>query len=400
MIELLAPAGDLERLKVAILYGANAVYIGGKKFSLRARASNFGLKDIKEGCEFAHSHGAKVYVTMNIVPHDSDFEGLEDYLLALDSFEVDGIIVTSLKIAEVAKRLTPRIERHLSTQFSVSNSQTIEFLRKWGFSRFVLAREVGLEQIRQIRTKTDADLEVFIHGGMCVSYSGRCMLSNHMTNRDANRGGCAHSCRWNYSLFLNGKALNIDDVFFSMGSRDLCAVSALPELIKLGVKSLKIEGRMKSIYYIATVVRGYRMLIDDCLKNHGNFDVSKYKEEISKAENRATGTGFLFHKPGVNEQVYNNEELMPTKEFIGMVLDYDPITQTATVQERNYFEIGDEVEFFGPKSENRRMIIREMGDENNIPLAAARHALQIVKLKVDFSVSPGDMIRKAPGTKR
>ncbi len=396
MIELLAPAGDLERLKIAISYGADAVYIGGKKFSLRARASNFELKDIREGCEFAHSHGAKVYVTMNVVPHDDDFEGLEDYLLALDSFGVDGIIVTSFKIAEVAKRLVPQIERHLSTQFSVSNSETIEFLRKWGFSRFVLAREVGLEQIRQIRSKTETDLEVFIHGGMCVSYSGRCMLSNHMTNRDANRGGCAHSCRWNYSLFSNGKNLNLDDVFFSMGSRDLCAVSAIPELIDLGVKSLKIEGRMKSLYYIATVVRGYRMLIDDYLKNPDNFDVSKYKDEIAKAENRATGTGFLFHRPGVSEQVYNNENLMPTKEFIGLVLDYDPKTQTATVQERNYFKIGDEVEFFGPKSENQRMIIKEMWDETTVHLLAARHALQVVKMKVDFPVSSGDLIRKLP----
>jgi putative protease len=221
-----------------------------------------------------------------------------------------------------------------------------------------------------------------------------------MTNRDANRGGCAHSCRWNYSLFSNGKNLNLDDVFFSMGSRDLCAVSAIPELIDLGVKSLKIEGRMKSLYYIATVVRGYRMLIDDYLKNPENFDVSKYKDEIAKAENRATGTGFLFHQPGASEQVYNNESLMPTKEFIGLVLDYDPKTQTATVQERNCFEIGDEIEFFGPKSENQRMIIREMGDETTDHLVAARHALQVVKMKVDFPVSSGDMIRKLPRTVR
>lgn len=395
MIELLAPAGDLEKLKVAIFYGADAVYIGGKKFSLRARASNFGFKEIIEAVEFAHTHHAKVYVTMNIVPHDEDLNELEEYIHFLNANNVDGIIITSLYIAEVAKRIAPSLECHLSTQFSASNSDTVNLFKDLGFSRVVLAREVGLKQIAEIAKKTDLELEVFIHGGMCVSYSGRCMLSNHMSDRDANRGGCAHSCRWNYQLFDDNGPLLENNDFFAMGSRDLCGIKAIPSLIELGISSLKIEGRMKSIYYIATVVRCYRMLIDEYLATRKIKDFSFYEQEIAKAENRTTGSGFLFQLPGINEQLYNNDSLVPTKEFIGLVLDYNPNTKFVKIQQRNYFEVGCEVEFFGPNRVNFKQKVLFLYDEFGNEITQAPHPLQIVFFQVDFPVESGDMVRLA-----
>ncbi|MDD3999493.1 MAG: U32 family peptidase [Bacilli bacterium] len=392
MIELLAPAGNLEKLKIAILYGADAVYFGGKKFSLRARASNFELDDIKEGVLFAHQHHAKVYVTMNIVPHDEDFEGLVSYLKALEATGVDGIIVTSPHIAKTALSVAPKLELHLSTQFSASNSATLNYFKKQGFSRAVLAREVSLSQLALIKKNCDLDLEVFIHGGMCSSYSGRCMLSNHLTNRDANRGGCAHSCRWNYTLYKDGKRLT--DEYFQMGSKDLLGLRAIPELIELGIKSLKIEGRMKSVYYIATVVRVYRRLIDEYLKNKSISDYQIYEDEIYKAENRATATGFLYGKPKANEQVYDNTAT-PTNEFLGIVLDYDYQTQMVTAEQRNYFSVGTKVEFFGPSLNNTNHTIEEMYDDNFEKLEIARHARQIIKFKVPFPLEAYAMFRKS-----
>lgn len=394
MIELLAPAGNLEKLKIAFLYGADAVYIGGKKFSLRARASNFGIKEIKEACIIARSYKKKVYVTMNIVPHPEDFEGIEEYLRELVEAGVDGVIISSLAYAEIIKRVAPEVEIHLSTQFSASNSDTLMMMEELGFHRAVLAREVSLQQIEEIRKKTDIDLEVFIHGGMCVSYSGRCMLSNHMTNRDANRGGCAHSCRWNYSLYKEDEKQHSDDEYLNMGSKDLMAIKAITKMIDLGVKSLKIEGRMKSIYYIATVVRCYRMLIDEYTNTGKISDYDYYLNEIQKAENRLTATGFLFNKVGPNEQLYNTRSEVPTKEFLGIILDYNKETKIATLEQRNYFEVGEVVEIFGPKLNNTEFNIKEMFDEKMNPLDVARHPLQIIKIEIPFELSPGDMIRK------
>lgn len=394
-VELLAPAGNLEKLKIAILYGADAVYIGGKKFSLRARASNFEIENIKEGCTFAKEHSAKVYVTMNIVPHEEDMNGLEEYVRNLADAGVTGVIVSSLFIAKTVHDVSPELELHLSTQQSVSNSKAINQFKKFGFSRVVLAREVGLEKIQMIRNNTDLELEVFIHGGMCVSYSGRCMLSNHLTNRDANRGGCAHSCRWNYSLFNNNQILHDKDHYFNMGSKDLMAVREIPRLIDIGVSSLKIEGRMKSIYYIATVVRTYRMLIDEYYRNNGKIEnIEFYVDEISKAENRLSATGFLNHEPGVNEQLYNMRSEMPTKEFVGYVLDYDNESGIATIEQRNYFEVNDEIEFFGPNLNNTIFQIKEIFDENMNNIDIARHPKQVLKILVPFKLNKHDMLRK------
>ncbi len=396
-VELLAPAGDLEKLKIAVLYGADAVYMGGKKFSLRARASNFTLKDIEEGCRFAHRHGAKVYVTMNIIPHEEDFTGVKQYLKSLERAKVDGIIVSSMSVAELSKEVTPSLDLHISTQLSSTNSSAVNEYQRMGFSRVVLAREVLPEDMEKIVRNTDCELEVFIHGGMCVSYSGRCMLSNHLTNRDANRGGCAHSCRWNYDLYRNGEIINDKLQFFTIGSKDLVGLKHIFRLISLGIKSLKIEGRMKSLYYIATVVRCYRLLIDDYNKTGGDeslIDWDFYLQEIAKAENRLSSTGFLAGKPTIDEQLYHSESEMPTKDFLGIVLKYDGRSKIATIEQRNYFSLGDVVEFFGPQLANTKMQISMMMNENKEPLEIARHPLQIVKIKVPFKLSPFDMMRK------
>ncbi len=397
-VELLAPAGSLEKLKIAYLYGADACYVGGKKFSLRARASNFTLDDIKEASLFARNLGKKLYITMNIVPHEDDFEGLEEYLLYLENVKVTGIIVSSLYIARTAMRVAPKLEVHLSTQCSCSNSEAVNFYKEYGFKRVVLAREVDLNNIKKINSKIDIETEVFIHGGMCVSYSGRCMLSNHMTKRDANRGGCAHCCRWNYDLYDKDECLNkhFCGDYLNMGSKDLMAVDYIYDLIDAGVASLKIEGRMKSLYYIACVVKCYREIIDRYYKGDKfTQELSEYyKKEITKAENRLTATGFLNGMVGLNEQLYNVRTEVPTKDFLGIVLDYNKETSEVILEQRNYFVPGDVVEFFGPNLENTTFIIEEIFDEKNEKLEVARHPLQVIKFKVPFELNRNDMMRK------
>lgn len=389
-IELLAPAGSLEKLKIAILYGANAVYIGGKKFSLRARANNFTLENIKEACEFAREHNAKIYVTMNIIPHEEDFDGLVEYLQYLESVGVSAIITSSMHIIQTCLKVAPNLEVHLSTQLSTINSLSCKFYQDLGVKRVVLGREVSIEKMKEITKNTNVSLEAFIHGGMCTSISGKCMLSNHMVNRDANRGGCAHSCRWNYDLYDNDNKLN-NDSYFHMGSKDLCAIKVIKDMMEIGIDSLKIEGRMKSDYYIATIVRTYRQLIDD-ISNNQLKDYGYYFKEISKAENRLSSTGFLLNDPTINEQLYDRDE-RPTKEFVGIVLDYNKETKKCILEQRNYFTINDELEFFGPKLENTKYIVKEIRDiEGNI-LDAARHPKQIIELDVDFEVNKNDMIR-------
>lgn len=389
-VELLAPAGSLEKLKIAILYGADAVYFGGRKFSLRARANNFSLEDIKEACLFAHEHNAKVYVTMNIIPHNEDFEGLIEYLKYLEEVGVDAIITSSIYIIKTCIMVAPNIEVHLSTQLSSTNSMACEFFKKLGVKRVVLGREVSLEEMKLIKENSNISLEAFIHGGMCSSYSGRCMLSNYMVNRDANRGGCAHSCRWNYDLYNNDLKINSYQ-YFHIGSKDLCAVQAIEEMIGIGIDSLKIEGRMKSDYYIATIVRTYRHLIDDILNNK-TIDYDYYFKELAKAENRASSKGFLYGDVTIEEQLYDRDET-PTKEFVGIVKDYNRITKQCIIEQRNFFKIGDTLEFFGPQLKNTLYKVLSIKDIEGTDLDAARHPKQIMILSVDFEVSPNDMIR-------
>ncbi|XMB85152.1 U32 family peptidase [Mycoplasmatota bacterium WC44] len=385
-IELLSPAGDLEKLKIAIIYGADAVYIGGMNFSLRARSSNFTIDDIEEACDFARQYNSKVYVTTNILPHNNDLEGLEEYLINLKKSGVSAVICASPSIINVANKVG--IEVHLSTQASTTNTKSMEFWKNHNVKRVVTARELSLDEIELVRKNTDMDIEVFIHGGMCVSYSGRCTLSNHMTDRDANRGGCAHSCRWNYDFYTD-KKYN-EELSFSMSSKDLNAIDYITRLIDIGVDSLKIEGRMKSVHYIATVVGTYRKLIDDYIKN-GEVDMDYYRKEILKAENRLTSIGFFEGDPNVNEQLYNMRSEKPTQTFIGYVLEYS--NGYAVIEERNKFEKGCRAEIFGPNI-HEEFIIEEILDEDGNSIDVAKHPKQILKIKVPFKVNKHDMIRK------
>jgi putative protease len=389
-VELLAPAGDLEKLKIAYLYGADACFIGGKEFSLRARASNFSLADIKEGAKIAHMLNKKLYVTTNIVPHHENYEGLLEYLKELEKASVDGIIVASPYIAKVAKDHT-NLEVHVSTQQSVLNTYHLNFWEDLGASGVVLGRELDYEQILKITAISGLDIEVFIHGGMCSSYSGRCTLSNTFTLRDANRGGCAHSCRWDYNLY-DGEEKISTKIPFSMGSKDMQTLREIPKIIDCNVNSLKIEGRMKSLHYIATVVKTYRMLIDEYLGTGKVKDFSIYEEEIMKAESRITNTGF-FNKENINDlQLYSEGDERPSQLFVGLVLDGS--TDLALVEQRNYFEVGDKLELFSPLGENKTFILKEMFDEEKKPLKVARHPQQKVYLKIPYKVNEYDMLRK------
>lgn len=389
-IELLAPAGDLEKLKVAYLYGADACFIGGRDYSLRARASNFTLDDIKEGAEFAHNLGKKLYVTTNIIPHNENYEGLVEYLKSLEEANVDGIIVASPFIAKTAKKHT-NLEIHISTQQSILNNYHLKYWQDLGATRAVLGRELSVNEIKDIKSKTDLEIEVFIHGGMCSSYSGRCTLSNTFTLRDANRGGCAHSCRWNYNIYDQEKKISTD-IPFSMGSTDLQALKEVPSLIAAGVDSLKIEGRMKSLHYIATVVSVYRKLIDEYLLTNEIKDISIYEDEIAKAESRPTNTGFLNKDNLSLIQLYDQRPLTPSQLFVGIVLSSD--SNFTKIEQRNHFEVGDELELFGPNKELKRFIVKQMYDENFNEIYVARHPQQIIYIKIPYQTSEYDILRK------
>ena len=390
-VELLAPAGDLEKLKIAVMYGADAVFIGGKIFSLRSRASNFTYEDIKEGCDFAHAHGSHIHVTCNILPHEGDIDGLIEHLLKLEECGVDAIICASIYILKMVKKYT-HMEAHISTQETTTNTPAVRFWVREGADRVVLGRELSIPQIKEIKENANTDIEVFIHGGMCVSYSGRCMLSNNMTNRDANRGGCAHSCRWCYDLVKDGKKYNPDGDYFAMSSKDLCAIPFIPKLMDIGVDSFKIEGRMKSINYIATVVNAYRHLIDEYEQTGKVKDMNLYINQIKKGENRLTSIGFLNGDPTINEQLYDLNLTVPTKEFIGIVKDYDKENKMLIVEQRNYFEPNSIIEVFTP-NETFNIHIDDIYDLDGNKLDAARHPLQMLKFKCEYELKPYDLLR-------
>ena len=388
--ELLAPAGDLEKLKIAVLYGADAVFVGSKEFSLRSRASNFTIEDLYEGAKFCHEHNAKLYVTTNIVPHNSDLIGLIDYLEDLENAGVDAIICSSYAVMYIAKRYT-NLEVHISTQQSIANSLAVKFYEEYGATRVVLARELSIKEIEEIKKNTNLELEVFIHGGMCSSYSGRCMLSNHMTNRDANRGGCAHSCRWNYDLFMGEMRLT-DEERFQFSSKDLMAVKQIERLFNC-TDSFKIEGRMKSIHYIATVTKVYRMLIDEYYETGTIKDIEYYKKEIQKAENRLFSHGFLEGMTTTNEQLYNMRSENPTQDFVGIVLEYDETTQKAIIEVRNHFKPYSTLEAFGPSLRSTQFSISNIVNENGEEVDAARHPKEHVIIDSPIKLNKYDMIR-------
>lgn len=395
-IELLAPAGDLERLKLAIRYGADAVYIGGKKFSLRSRASNFDIEDIEEGVKFAKKHNAHIHVTVNMLPHEEDLEGLEEYLKDLERVGVSAIIVASYSIMKIAKKVAPKLEVHVSTQHSSISSSTIAFWKEQQMDRVVLARECSLEEIKATTHNATLPVEVFIHGGMCISYSGRCTLSNNMTTRDANRGGCAQSCRWKYRLFENDDPLYEEDHMFSMSSKDLCAIEYIPELIDAGVSSLKIEGRMKSQYYIASVIRAYRMCIDEYYEKGfiSQERMTYFKEEVGKAENRRTAIGFYLGMPKSEDHLYGVNGSGVTKEFLAYVLDYNEETEMAKLEIRNNFRAGEDVEAFGPHLNNAPFTTSTLYDEEGNIVEVAKTPMQILYMKIEHPLRKHDMIRK------
>lgn len=395
-IELLAPAGDLSRLKTAVRYGADAVYIGGKQFSLRSRASNFSLADISEGAAFAKQYGAKVHVTVNMLPHEDDLDGLSEYLQALEACGVHAVICASPAVMMCAKQVAPKLEVHVSTQHSVTNSAAVNYWKRKGADRVVLARELTLAQMAAVKQNSQLPLEVFIHGGMCISYSGRCMLSNHMTLRDANRGGCAQSCRWKYRLYDKGKPIHDETTLFSMSSKDLMGARFLPELMRMGIASVKIEGRMKSTYYIATLVHTYRMLIDEIMeKGHVSDEkMDWYCMQFAKAENRPFATGFYMGLPKAADQLYGVNGSGISGEYIADVVSYDPDQKTARLMVRNKFDPGTRAEIFAPHEAVKQFIISEIYDEDDMLLETANQPMRIVKIPVEFPMSKHAMIRK------
>jgi putative protease len=395
-IELLAPAGNLEKAKIAILYGADAVYIGGKQFSLRSRASNFDLPEIKELVQFANEHYAKVHVTVNMLPHEEDLQGLEAYLKNLDEAGVHAIIVASPSIMKLAKELGCSFEVHVSTQHSSTNSAAVAFWKEQGMQRVVLGRECTLEEIEKVCANSTLPIEAFIHGGMCISYSGRCVLSNHLTLRDANRGGCAQSCRWKYHLYEDGKEISNPNNLFSMSSKDLQAVDQIEAMIKMGVSSLKIEGRMKSAYYIATVVSSYRTLIDWIYEQGSVSPEQKeyIKKEIAKAENRPTGPGFLKGIPDDQVQLYREHDETVTQEYVAYVLDYDESKGLATVQVKNKFYPSMDLEVFGPNLKSTPIEMEKVFDEEGNVLDVCNKPMQIVKVLWKGPIEKDAMVRR------
>lgn len=395
-IELLAPAGNLEKAKIAILYGADAVYVGGKQFSLRSRASNFSLDEIRELVDFANRHGSHVHVTVNMLPHPEDLEGLDEYLTALDRAGVHAIIVASPAIMMRAKNLGCHYEVHVSTQHSSTNSGAVRFWKEKGMDRVVLARECTMEQIERITKQNILPIEVFIHGGMCISYSGRCVLSNHMTLRDANRGGCAQSCRWKYHLMDGKEEISNPENLFSMSSKDLQAVEQIEKFIEWGVTSLKIEGRMKSAYYLATVVSSYRRLID-MIYEQGKVtseQIEDIKREIEKAENRPTGPGFYKGIPDHTVQLYREHDETVTQEYVAFVMDYDPETHTAALQVKNKFEPNTDLEIFGPHIESTVVHMGDAYDKDGNKLEVCNKPMEIIHTKWDGPIEKNAMIRK------
>lgn len=389
-IELLAPAGSLEKIKYAFMYGADAVYFGYKNYSLRANAKNLDLDEIKTAVDYAHSLGKKVYVTVNIVFHNEDFKGLKDYLIYLSEIHVDAIITSDVAVMNMIRENNLDLCIHVSTQASILNYEAALFYKDLGATRLVLAREASREDIKRIKRETGLEIECFVHGAMCTSISGRCVLSNYCTNRDSNRGGCAQICRWTFDYEKNSE--KVCEEPFSMTPKDLNMVPFIKDMIEAGVNSFKIEGRMRSIYYVSTVILIYRRLIDKILNNTLTPEYSNYALNIlNRVANRESTPQFFDKLPGVDEQYYLGRCEYSNQDFLGLVIDYkDGI---ATIEERNYFKIGDEVQFFGPSTETRNFRIEEILDEDGKTVEEANHPQMIVKIRVPFELKKYDMMR-------
>lgn len=393
-IELLAPAGNLEKLKWAIDYGADAVYIGGVNYSLRANAKNFTLKEIKEGVNYAHSKNAKVYVTVNIVFHNNDVKGLEEYLKDLDEIGVDAVIFSDPVVIDLVKKNNLKLELHLSTQASILNKDAARYYIKKGVSRIVLARECSKEDIKDIIDSLGVEVECFIHGAMCTNISGRCVLSNYFTNRDANRGGCCQVCRFNFNLYDKDKCQISKEDNFSIAPKDLSLFDYIKDMIDIKVSSLKLEGRMRSIYYIATIVSVYRKIIDMYCNNEIDTEyINKARKILYRCANRDVAAQFFNKFPTEEEQYYGNRQEDSNQDFLGVIIGYDEKKKQAIIEQRNYFKPGDKVTIFGPNKDDYSFIVTELYDDEGNVIDAARHPKEIVRINCDKKVNKNDLMR-------
>ena len=393
-VELLAPAGNLEKLKFAFLYGADACYIGGRNYSLRANAKNFSIEEIQEAVKYAHNLNKKVYVTVNIVFHNEDIKGIKEYLIALSEAKVDSIIVSDPLIIDIINDNNINLKVHISTQASTLNYEAVSFWKSQGVERVVLAREMSKNEIKEIIDKTGMEIETFVHGAMCSSYSGRCVLSNYFTKRDANRGGCAQICRWEFPLYDKNNNMIESETKFTASSKDLMMLTKVKEMIEIGIVSLKVEGRMRSNYYVATVINTYRNLIDDYYENKLTEEkVEYYQKILDRVANREATVQFWDKLPTVNEQYYLGRNEVSNQDFLGIVKDYDETTSMVTITERNYFQTGDEVEIFGPNIKPFSFKMPDIYNEDGEKVNIGRHPEEILKFKLDKKVYPNDMIR-------
>lgn len=405
--ELLIPASSLEVLKIAVIYGADAVYIGGESFGLRAKAKNFSMEEMREGIRFAHEHEVKVYVTANILAHNDDLEGVREYFKELDSFpkeeKPDALIIADPGIFMIAKEVCPDIERHVSTQANNTNYETYRFWYRLGAKRVVSARELSLNEIKELRANIPDDLEIetFIHGAMCISYSGRCLLSNYFTGRDANQGACTHPCRWKYSIVEETRPNEYMPVYenergtYIFNSKDLCMIEHVPEMIDAGIDSFKIEGRMKTALYVATVARTYRKAIDDYLEDPEKYKANMewYKEEIGKCTYREFTTGFYFGKPTSETQIYDSNTYVKNYIYLGTVEERDA-RGFAKIEQKNKFSVGETIEIMKPDGRNISALVRGIYTEEGESQESAPHPKQILYIDLDGEVEQYDILRK------
>ena len=401
-IELLVPASSLEVLKIAVIFGADAVYIGGEAFGLRAKAKNFSHEDMKEGIAFAHEHGVKVYVTVNILAHNYDLPGVREYLTELKELKPDALIIADPGIYMYAKEICPEIERHISTQANNTNYETYRFWYNLGAKRVVTARELSLAEIKEIREHIPEDMEIetFIHGAMCISYSGRCLLSNYLAGRDANQGACTHPCRWKYAVMEESRPGEYLPVYenergtFIFNSKDLCMLEHIPDLLDAGIDSFKIEGRMKTALYVATVARTYRKAIDDCLESEEKYraNMDWYHREISRCTYRQFTTGFYYGKPNEESQIYDSNTYQSDAVYLGTVYETDHKGR-ARIEQRNKFCVGDVIEIMKPDGRNVACQVLQIQDDQEEKMESAPHPKQELWLTLSEAAETGDLLR-------
>lgn len=401
--ELLVPASSLEVLQVAVIFGADAVYIGGEAFGLRAKAKNFSKEDMSEGVRFAHEHGVKVYVTANILAHNQDLEGVRKYFEELREIGPDALIISDPGVYQIAKEVCPEIERHISTQANNTNYGTYQFWYQMGAKRVVTARELSLEEIREIRSRIPEDMEIetFIHGAMCISYSGRCLLSNYLTGKDSNQGACTHPCRWKYSVMEESRPGEYFPVYenergtFIFNSKDLCMIEHIPDLINAGIDSFKIEGRMKTALYVATVARTYRKAIDDYLKDPALYEenMSWYQEQISNCTYRQFTTGFFYGKPTQEAQIYDNNTYIKEYTYLGIVGETNEEGKYC-ISQRNKFSVGEQIEVMKPNGDNIEATVKSIQDKEGNQMESAPHPKQILYIDLGIKLDRYDILRR------